>query len=129
MSDCAQEAGLSEGAFAALMGEVARDPERAFEDMRALLLDASNALFVCAGAIEAQAALEALADHRFAPLLHHFQLSNWILYARAYAAPASGGVERSRRVLATGAGLARLAGRALDRRRCPIAHLFPCAPP
>ncbi len=90
MSDCAQEAGLTEEAFAALMGEVARDPERAFEDMRALLLDASNALFACAGAIEAQAALEGLAGHRFAPLLHHFQLSNWILYARAYAVPASG---------------------------------------
>jgi hypothetical protein len=90
MSDCAQEAGLTEEAFAALMVDVARDPERAFEDLRALLLDASNALFVCGGALEAQAALEGLAGHRFAPLLHHFQLSNWILYARAYSVPASG---------------------------------------
>ena len=36
-------------------------------------------------ATAAQAALERLAGHRFAPLLHHYQLSNWILYARAYA--------------------------------------------
>jgi len=85
MSDCAQEAGLSEAAFSALMAEVVRAPERAFEDMRVLLLDASNVLLACAGPAEAQAALEALAGHRFAPLLHHYQLSNWILYARAYA--------------------------------------------
>ena len=90
MAECAQEAGLPEGAFAALMQEVAGDPERAFEDLRALLLDAVNALFACAGAAEAQAALERLGGRRFAPLLHHYQLSNWILYGRAYAAPASG---------------------------------------
>lgn len=90
MAECAQEAGLPEGAFAAMMQEVAADPERAFEDLRALLLDAVNALFACAGAAEAQAALERLGGHRFAPLLHHYQLSNWILYGRAYAAPVSG---------------------------------------
>jgi hypothetical protein len=90
MSDCAQDAGLSEAAFAALMAEVARDPERAFEDLRGLLFEASSALFTCAGASEAQATLEALAGRRFAPLLHHYQLSNWILYARAYAGAAPG---------------------------------------
>jgi hypothetical protein len=42
---------------------------------------------------QAQAALEGFADHRFAPLLHHYQLSNWILYARAYAqTPVADGV-------------------------------------
>jgi hypothetical protein len=90
MSDCAQEAGLSEGGFAALMREVAGDPERAFEDMRVLLLEISRALFACAGAAEAQAALEGRTGHRFAPLLHHYQLSNWILYARAYAGAGPG---------------------------------------
>jgi hypothetical protein len=94
MADCAEEAGLPPGAFAALMQEVARDPERAFEDMRALLLDAANALFVCAGAPEAEAAFERLADRRFAPLLHHYQLSNWILYARAYGVAASSAESR-----------------------------------
>jgi hypothetical protein len=90
MSECAQEAGLSEEAFAALMTGVAGDPERAFEDLRALLWDATTALFACDGAAAAQAVLESLAGRRFAPLLHHYQLSNWILYGRAYA-PRSGG--------------------------------------
>lgn len=89
MSECAQEAGLSEEAFAALMTGVAGDPERAFEDLRALLWDAATALFACDGAAAAQAVLEGLAGRRFAPLLHHYQLSNWILYARAHAAGAA----------------------------------------
>jgi hypothetical protein len=87
MAECAEAAGLPEAAFAALLEDVARDPERAFEDLRALLFDAAGALLVCPTAIAAQAALEGFAGHRFAPLLHHYQLSNWILYARAYAAP------------------------------------------
>jgi len=90
MSECAQEAGLSEEAFAALMTGVAGGPERAFEDLRALLWDAATALFACDGAAAAQAVLEGLAGRRFAPLLHHYQLSNWILYGRAYAARSAG---------------------------------------
>ena len=87
MAECAADAGLPEAAFSALLEEVVRQPERAFEDLRALLFDAATALLACAGVLEAQAALERLADRRFAPLLHHYQLSNWILYARAYAQP------------------------------------------
>ena len=90
LAACAEEAGLSESGFAALLQEIARDPERAFEDMRALLLDASRALFACRGAVEAQAVFNDFAGHRFEPLLHHYQLSNWILYARAYAAGTPG---------------------------------------
>jgi hypothetical protein len=86
MAECAGDAGLSEGAFAALLEEITRAPERAFEDLRALLFDAAGALLTCATAIDAEAALERFAGHRFAPLLHHYQLSNWILYARAHAA-------------------------------------------
>ena len=89
LSECAQEAGLSESAFAALIEQVTRDPERAFEDLRALLYDAASALLPCRGAREAQATLDRFAGHRFEPLLHHFQLSNWILYGRAYAVPGS----------------------------------------
>jgi hypothetical protein len=85
MSECAEAAGLPAAAFAALIEEVTREPERAFEDLRALLFDVSNALVACRGALEAQAALEGFAGHRFQALLHHFQLSNWILYARAFA--------------------------------------------
>jgi hypothetical protein len=87
MAECAGDAGLPETAFSALLEDVVREPERAFEDLRALLFDAATALLACPGVAQAQAALERFADHRFAPLLHHYQLSNWILYARAYAQP------------------------------------------
>jgi hypothetical protein len=85
MADAAEQAGLSEVGFAALLDTVAADPERAFEDLRALLIDAGEALLPCRDAGEAHAVLERLVGRRFAPLLHHYQLSNWILYARAYA--------------------------------------------
>jgi len=87
MAECASEAGLPEAGFSALLEEVVRQPERAFEDLRALLFDAATALLASSGVGEAQAVLERLADRRFAPLLHHYQLSNWILYVRAYAEP------------------------------------------
>ena len=85
IAECAGEAGLSEAGFSALLEEVVRQPEQAFEDLRALLFDAATELLACPGVTEAQAVLEGFADRRFAPLLHHYQLSNWILYARAYA--------------------------------------------
>jgi hypothetical protein len=89
MGEAAAEAGLAEADFATLLEEVCEQPERAFEDLRALLLDAATALFPCRGAAEAQQQLERFAGHRFEALLHHYQLSNWILYARAYARPAA----------------------------------------
>ncbi len=98
MAECADSAGLPEAGFSALLEEVTRAPERAFEDLRALLFDAACALVACETATAAQAALEGLAGHRFAPLLHHYQLSNWILYARAYAAPSSEPDEGVRRL-------------------------------
>lgn len=88
MTEAAQAAGLSEREFAALLAEVSADPERAFEQLRQLLHDAATALGACGDALSAQATLERFAGHRFAPLLHHYQLSNWVLYTRAYATPA-----------------------------------------
>jgi hypothetical protein len=86
MAECAGDAGMPEAAFSALLETVVREPERAFEDLRALLFDAAITLLACPDVVQAQAVLEGFADRRFAPLLHHYQLSNWILYARAYAA-------------------------------------------
>ena len=80
-----RQRGAAQSGFAALLEEVTRAPERAFEDLRALLFDAASALVACETATAANAALEQLGGHRFGPLLHHYQLSNWILYARAYA--------------------------------------------
>lgn len=85
MADAAAEAGLSDAAFEALLEGVSADPERAFEDLRELLFDAGAALAACAGIDEAAAALARFDGHRFAPLLHHYELSNWILHARAHA--------------------------------------------
>lgn len=88
MAEAAEQAGLSEAGFQALLETVAADPERAFEDLRVLLFDVSRALLGCSGALQAQETLRRFGDHRFGSLLHHYQLSNWVLYARAYAAPA-----------------------------------------
>jgi hypothetical protein len=43
--------------------------------------------------VDALRVLEGFAGHRFEPLLHHYQLSNWLLYARAYGAPSVTGDE------------------------------------
>lgn len=88
MSEAAQQAGLSEHQFASLLSSVAEEPDGAFEEMRALLFDAGLALVACGDSIEAQSVLETFDGRRLGPLLHHYQLSNWILYARAYAKPA-----------------------------------------
>lgn len=85
MAEAAAQAGLDEDAFAELLNGVAHNPERAFEELRALLLDTCMALVACPNAEAAQVALERLETHRFGSLLHHYQLSNWILHARAYA--------------------------------------------
>ena len=86
LRDVASEAGLSDADFEALLAEIVREPEQAFEDLRTLLFAVAMELFEERDPSEALVALERAAGHRFEPLLHHFQLSNWILYCRAYAA-------------------------------------------
>lgn len=88
ISEAAEEAGLPEIGFSNLLEGIAGDPERAFEDMRALLMDLTQALQPARSAEEAQAVIEDHEGHRFAPLIHHYQISNWLLYARAYSAAA-----------------------------------------
>ena len=85
MADAAAGAGLPEDDFSKLLESIARDPASAFADLRALLFDAVSTLFACDTAEDALAALAAHDRHRFASLLHHYELSNWVLYARAYA--------------------------------------------
>ncbi|HEY0709172.1 MAG TPA: hypothetical protein VGG33_20350 [Polyangia bacterium] len=86
MAEVAENAGLSSRDFERLLDGVARAPAQAFEDLRALLYDVATALLAAPSAPAAQITLERFTDHRFAPLLHHYQLSNWILYGRAYGA-------------------------------------------
>lgn len=82
--DAAEDGGLHPDDFADLLGEIVDAPEQAFEDLRRLLFDTASRLLECRGPIGGQAAMEAVVDHRFAPLLHHYQLANWVLFCRAY---------------------------------------------
>jgi hypothetical protein len=86
MADTAAEAGLDPDAFEARLARVADAPEQAFESLRALLFDATRALYQADSAEAGFAALAAFDEHPYAFLLHRFELSNWVLYARAYAA-------------------------------------------
>jgi hypothetical protein len=101
MGEAAQHAGLSDSSFEALLESVAMDPERAFEDLRSLLFDVARALLACTSASDAQLALESFEAHRFKSLLHHYELSNWVLYARAYGATAAAQQQAVRELDAT----------------------------
>lgn len=90
MAEVAEASGVSEEAFEKMLEEIAAEPERAFEDLRQLLFDASRALVRAGSVDDAALALEAFEGHRFGALLHHYELSNWILYARAYAREVGG---------------------------------------
>ena len=87
MAQSSKAAGLGGRAFERLLEQIAADPEGSFGDLRHLLYEATCALFACRGGNEALGVLARFDTHRFAPLLHHYELSNWVLYARAYAAP------------------------------------------
>jgi hypothetical protein len=95
MADAAGAAGLSAEGFEVLLERIAADPERAFEELRELLYDATRALFACSTATDGLTALAAFDGHPFAPLLHRYELSNWVLYARAYAGRADVPDERA----------------------------------
>lgn len=96
MAQAAAAAGLDESGFEAMLESIATDPERAFADLRELLFDATSALFACRTVEQASAALSLHDGHRFAALLHRYELSNWVLYARAYGA--AGRDERARAI-------------------------------
>lgn len=87
MTEAARMAGLGEAEIGALLTKVAEDPVWAFASLRGLLFDVLLALDEVSGADEAAATLDGYSDHPFHPLLHHFELSTWLLYARAWGAP------------------------------------------
>jgi hypothetical protein len=84
MAETARAAGLSKASFARLLAEIAAHPEPSFESLRELLCDAATALLACTTAEQGLAVLGAFGRHRFHALLHRYELSNWVLYARAY---------------------------------------------
>jgi hypothetical protein len=83
LSERALDAGLSRRAFAALLARMAGDPERAFEELRRLLLDVSLALVPSRSLPESARILARFEPHPYAPILHHYELADWILAARA----------------------------------------------
>ncbi|MSP58784.1 MAG: hypothetical protein EXR72_00300 [Myxococcales bacterium] len=85
MAEVASSAGLGAADFAALLAAVAGDPEQAFADLRRLLFTALTRLLRAPGTDAAARILAGLAGHRFHALLHHYNLANWILFARAHA--------------------------------------------
>lgn len=101
MAEAAEGAGMGENDFDKLLQEIAEHPERAFASLRELLSDATAALFVSENAESALTVLSAFETHHFGSLLHHYELANWLLYARAYGstepAPKARAVERSLR--------------------------------
>ncbi len=84
MAEATEAAGLDEDGFESMLEAIAEGPERAFADLRELLFDATSALHACTDAEQASDALARFDEHRFATLLHRYELSNWVLYARAY---------------------------------------------
>ncbi len=89
LTDAALDAGMTEEAFERELQAVVDDPERAFEDLRGLLFDAATALAGDVPLDQAAVRLGALSGRRFYPILHHYELSNWILHVRARAGGAA----------------------------------------
>ncbi len=112
MAEAAHATGLSERGFQKLLVDIARDPQRAFEDLRQLLCDATAALVACTAPEDALTTLSAFDTHRFAPLLHRYELSNWILFTRAYARPA--------RTADPGDRMVRTVDRAMRKQSAPL---------
>ena len=71
MSEAAARAGVGAARFARLLEGIARDPERAFAELRTLLFDASVGLHACKSASDAARVLASFDAHRFGPLIHH----------------------------------------------------------
>lgn len=85
MRDAALAAGRSEEEVEALITRFVDAPETSFGQLWALLFDVSRALAKAEDAEAAAAVLRARRDAPLAPLLHHYELPTWILFARAYA--------------------------------------------
>ncbi len=85
MGEVAEAAGLEEEDFERLLGEIAEDPDRAFEDLRSLLFEATTRLYRVESTREAFDVLRSFDEHRLAPILHHYELSTWVTRTRSSA--------------------------------------------
>lgn len=83
-AQAAKNAGASARTFEALVAFIASQPEAAFAELRALLMDATCALHDSDDADVAATALARFDRQRFAVVLHHYELSTWVLHAKAH---------------------------------------------
>ncbi len=84
MSYSANAAGVNEQQFGDLLERLSASPEATFEELRQLLFDAASELVAAQSLDAATAVLLNHADHPMFPLLHHYELPTWVLYARCY---------------------------------------------
>jgi hypothetical protein len=84
MAEHARDAGLSSRAFERLLERIGARPEWAWESLRALLYDAAKGLCSSRTIPDAARRLGRLSGRPLAPLLHHYELSTWLLHARVY---------------------------------------------
>lgn len=91
-----EDAGYDERDARARFERAASDPDAAFESLRGLLFDVSTALLDARTLDEATAVFDRFDAHPDAPLLHHYELSNWLLHCKAYAQPDASAAQRAR---------------------------------
>lgn len=94
MADVAEGAGVDADAFEALLEQIRQDPEGCFEELRRLLFDVLTDLLAADTADQALQVLLRYDGQRFACLLHHFELANWLQHARA--APHNASADKAR---------------------------------
>lgn len=82
MADAAAEAGMSDEAFEQMLAATTESPEAAFEGLRATIYETTCALANAGTTEDALAILRAARDRPYGALLHHFELSTWVLKAR-----------------------------------------------
>lgn len=125
-----EDAGYDERDAALRFEAAASDPASAFESLRALLFDVSTSLLEARSLDEATAVFDRFDAHPDAPLIHHYELSNWILHCKAYAKGDERSAQKARdaheRLRAAESSIAWLDERwlrpaldALDRRSAP----------
>lgn len=85
LSEAAADGGMGARAFATVLKDAARDPEKVFGELYALLADAALKLAAVDDPVRAAHVVDALATRRLGPLLFHYDVSGWLLHARAHA--------------------------------------------
>ena len=106
MADAAAEAGMDDDGFASLLQRAASEPEACFDALQQLLFTVAKELAAATGIDAADDVLQAHRGHPFAPLLHHYELVTWVLYARCYGSDSdTAAVEQIQAAMAKGNGL------------------------